>query len=673
MSKISKYGLINNDKIKASTNNLNSPGKHNINTPFSITISKRDNYYNVEYLEINQFKEYRDAMLKKIDAEQINNSFLEIRQLINSLKDVVMDTKTKEPNFKTSVFHPNSKSVSPSLPKTQPNESDYYEGNSSLLRSKGSPLSISKTKGKGRKDQISKLLTNLHIYINNNLSEINDIKNSIKPNNIEKNFGFPSAPRLDLIESQASKQEERSKNNMNIEDPLLLNEKKIHKIEVEKLLSKIKLINEKQKKVSEKIETMNKEEKTLHQNINKAMSIVRTKISGFIHEDVWGSEPDKKKFFTNLIYESYVVLILKTSLIFYKSLSDEKDALIIDSSSIVDVIYYKKELPLDLNSSDVSDFEQDFSHNEDNFNGFQIKFSNKNYLFLRINSILDMLKLDNFFFLSNLFKTNPNLEIFFKFSRTCYANSMNIIHDMYERNFSPSIKKGNASPSMTDLDISNISNYPTEKRSSINRHETGTEKQLLKKKSIFHQNNENLNKKIKTKTIAENNIFGAREKSQQKMNDMTKSNPSFKESEFVNNNILRKNSLLEKKDPQSKLLKAVKALKNGYMFLKYGKYGDSHERLLFLSEKNLLEWRDINKKKSNGFIEISQISEVKDDLDPKSVKKPINIMNSAENNVFSITSKSKHLTLTFESGTEKIKKEFIESLKLVISSDLTGT
>lgn len=662
MNKNSKFALQASDKSKNTNYNLPSPLKNHVNSAISIAVPKRDYYYNREYLEINQFKVYRDLMLRKIDAEQINNSFSEIRQLISSFKEAVFEPK--ESNYQYNGFNKNTKITSPSVLNSSPYDSDQT---SSLI--KGSPVSVSRLKGKkARKDQVSKLLTNLHIYINNNLTEINELKSSIKTSKIEQNFSNSNMPRIDLFDSQIQKssvgQEEQTASTLQIEDPILLTEKKVHKIEVEKLLSKIKTINEREKKIMEKMEILKHDEKTIQNNINMAVSMIKTRISGFVHEDVWNSESDKRKFFMSLMYESYVLLITKSCLYFFKSLNDEKESLLIDSSSISDVCYYKKEAPIDLNSSEASDNEQDFSSEEESFNGFQIKFNTKNYLFLKIHSFLDMLKLDNYFFLTNIMKTNQNIDFFFKFSRTCYANSMNIIHDAFEKNYSPSIKRGNASPSMTDLDISNISNNQNEKRLSLtNKHDS--EKLLMKKKSIFHQTNENLNKKFKTTTVVESIPFDQREKSRPVLFESKTKLSSFRDND-IHSQFTKRNSFIEKKDPYCKYLKAMKSLKNGFLFLKYGKYGDPYERLVYLSEKNALEWRDINKKKSNGCLDIKLISEINENLNIKQFKKGNIGVDNIENNIFCIVAKNQKLI--FEGGSAKLKRDFIDSLKLIMNS-----
>lgn len=47
------------------------------------------------------------------------------------------------------------------------------------------------------------------------------------------------------------------------------------------------------------------------------------------------------------------------------------------------------------------------------------------------------------------------------------------------------------------------------------------------------------------------------------------------------------------------------------MFLKYGKFGDPHERIIYLSScETKLEYRPLNKK-IGEFIELSQIKNIK--------------------------------------------------------------
>lgn len=63
-------------------------------------------------------------------------------------------------------------------------------------------------------------------------------------------------------------------------------------------------------------------------------------------------------------------------------------------------------------------------------------------------------------------------------------------------------------------------------------------------------------------------------------------------------------------DLYDNFLKAEKVMLNGFLFLKYGKYGDPHERFIYLSNcKTKLEWRAINKKVGE-FVEIEHIKEI---------------------------------------------------------------
>jgi len=658
MNKSLKNSFQTNDRNFKTTSNIQT-GWHNNSNILSIPILKKDE--TGEYLEINQFRVYRDCMLKKIDALQINNSFFEIRQLISSLKDVVV-----EPNASTNF--PYNKTNSPTLitsPYSKFHDSQIInEESSSFTKSKGSPLSVSKSKAKKtHKDQVSKLLTNLHIYINNNLSEINELKSTIKASSLERNISSSAMPKIELFDTQDSKQE--PSNEVQMEDPVLVAQKKVHKVEVEKLLTKIKTFSEKESKFQEKIEELKKMEETTLKNLDKGFMVVNTKISGLINEEAWSAETDKKKFFSNFIYENYLVLITRNSLFFFKSLSDIHENMVIESSSIVDVSYFIKEVPVDLNSSFFSDNEGNLNDqlaNEENFNGFQMKLTTKNLLFLRINNIADMLKLDTYFFLANVTKNYPNIELFFKFSKNLTSV---LSHNNNNENLSPSIKKGNASPSMTDLDLSNLSNMQLEKRASISNRPENDNKTFVKKKSIFNKTQQQIeifNKKFKT-TMVESSILDQNQTNSQSKKQLL---PEFSQSNIVSkgesSKFLKKHSINDKKDFEYKFSRAVKILRNGFIFMKYGKYGEPHERLVFFNvEKNALEWRDVNKKKSNGILEITHIIEIKED-ELKNIKKTQNT--HTENLSFCVV--GKHVMLNLESGCEKAKKEFIASLKIVM-------
>ena len=663
MKQNSKYSITAHDKPFKTSSIIQSPLRSTHPNLIISTQLKKNETSN--YHEYNQFREYRDLMIRKITPKQINQSFLEIRQLISSLKDVAVEQNDHN-NLKSQFFKPTSPSINNSSPYYRENDSEIsYVNNTSIIKSRGSPLSVGKKGKKAHKDQVSKLLTNLHIYLNNNLSEINDLKSTIKTTHNEKPLlSGNTVPKIEFFDAQGSKlnakEDGGSNDHPHYEDPVMLAEKKVHRIEVEKLLSKIKECNDKENKSLEMIETLKRHKTLALENVEQGFLIIETMISGYVNEEVWTVETDKKKFFSSLIYEHYFMIVNRNVLLLYKKLSDEKESMSIECNSINEVFYFMKETPVDLNLSGLSENdEENFSKDEQSFTGFQIKLTSKNFLFLKINNMLDMIKLDNLFFLINLAKNNPSVELFFKYSKNFNMNSMNIIHDINERGHH-SIKRGNASPSMTDLDLSNVSNNFPEKRSSF-FNKTDSEKILVKKKSVFLKNqHESLNKRAKTATLVENPII------EQSVNLTKNKPPELSQSNILNNEagsskILRnRGSFIEKKDPESRYLKAVKTLRNGFCFLKYGKYGEPHERLVSVNnETNKLEWRDINKKKSNGNIEIANIVDIKEG-DTKGMKKSP----GGEDNFFSIV--GKNLVLNLESGTEKAKKEFIYSLRLMM-------
>ena len=670
MNKNLKNSYQTNDRNQKTWSNIHG-GKVNTSNAITIPIGMRETG---EYLEINQFRIYRDSMIRKIDAAQINNSFLEIRQLISSLKEVTIDP------VNTSSY-PYNKTNSPSIinsPYSKFHDAQIANNNNeesgSLIKSKReSPgLSVSKTKGgkKTHKDQVSKLLTNLHIYINNNLSEINELKSIIKASSTERNISSSNMPKIELFDGQESKynsHKEEPSNELQMEDPVLVAQKKVHKVEVEKLLTRIKNFTEKENKMIEKIEELKRIEESTLRNLEKGYIIINTKISGLINDEAWSAEPEKKKFFSNFIYESYVMLATKTSLVLFKSLADQRESMVIELSSILDVSYFIKEIPIDLNSSFFSDEEgnlKDQFNSEANFNGFQLKLNSKNMLFMRINSISDMIKLDSYFFISNVSRNNSGIELFFKFSKNMASVCL---HGNAIENLSPSIKKGTASPSMTDLDLSNLSNLQSDKRTSIAA-QPFNEKNFVKKKSIFNktqQQIEQFSKKLKTATIVESTELDLQNPNNNSLSK--KQLPEFSQSNIVSkgdsSKFIKKHSLSDKKDSEYRFMKAVKILRNGFIFLKYGKYGDPHERLVYLNEvTNALEWRDINKKKSNGNLEIATITEIKED-ETKNDKKT-QAANNNENLGFSII--GKNVSLILESGCEKSKREFIANLKIIM-------
>ena len=183
----------------------------------------------------------------------------------------------------------------------------------------------------------------------------------------------------------------------------------------------------------------------------------------------------------------------------------------------------------------------------------------------------------------------------------------------------------------------------------------------MKKKSIFNktqQQIEQFSKKLKTATIVESTELDLQNPNNNSLSK--KQLPEFSQSNIVSkgdsSKFIKKHSLSDKKDSEYRFMKAVKILRNGFIFLKYGKYGDPHERLVYLNEvTNALEWRDINKKKSNGNLEIATITEIKED-ETKNDKKT-QAANNNENLGFSII--GKNVSLIWKVGAKKVRENLL--------------
>ena len=110
-------------------------------------------------------------------------------------------------------------------------------------------------------------------------------------------------------------------------------------------------------------------------------------------------------------------------------------------------------------------------------------------------------------------------------------------------------------------------------------------------------------------------------------------------------------------------LKAITILKNGFVFLKYGKYGEPHERFLLLSNcEKKLEWKAINKKTTN-FLEIDEIKDVKEGRNSAIFSK--HKAKSAEQVSLSLTIYYSNKTLDLEANSKENKNKFIWSLNIL--------
>ncbi len=135
------------------------------------------------------------------------------------------------------------------------------------------------------------------------------------------------------------------------------------------------------------------------------------------------------------------------------------------------------------------------------------------------------------------------------------------------------------------------------------------------------------------------------------------------------NNSFEKDALNRKKsiaaEEEQRIPRAIKILKNGFLFLKYGKYGNPHERLVYLSDdEKTLEWKDANQKKSTGSIALDSISNIVEGRAQGHFHRfKVKDMNQDKLS-FSIISSRR--TLDLEASIKENKIKFLESLNILI-------
>jgi len=118
-------------------------------------------------------------------------------------------------------------------------------------------------------------------------------------------------------------------------------------------------------------------------------------------------------------------------------------------------------------------------------------------------------------------------------------------------------------------------------------------------------------------------------------------------------------------------LKALNIMKNGFLFLKYGKYGDPHERLLLLSNcEKKIEWKAINKKTAS-YLEIEEIKDIKEGRNSSIFSKY-----KAKTEEQAILSFSifygNNKTLDLEANNKENKNKFIGSLTVLMKREKKG-
>ena len=131
---------------------------------------------------------------------------------------------------------------------------------------------------------------------------------------------------------------------------------------------------------------------------------------------------------------------------------------------------------------------------------------------------------------------------------------------------------------------------------------------------------------------------------------------------FEKDALNRKKSIAEE---EQKFPRAVKVLKNGFLFLKYGKYGHPHERLVYLSDdEKMIEWKDANQKKCTGSIPLDSIQDIAEGRSQGHFHRfKVKDMNQDKLS-FSIISSRR--TLDLEASIKENKLRFIESLRILI-------
>lgn len=134
---------------------------------------------------------------------------------------------------------------------------------------------------------------------------------------------------------------------------------------------------------------------------------------------------------------------------------------------------------------------------------------------------------------------------------------------------------------------------------------------------------------------------------------------------FSQTSIRCKENKANEKDKITSHVKAVNTLKNGFMFLKYGKYGQPHEKLVYLSRnEQRLEWKDINKK-SADCIDICQISDILEGRQNGNFKR---FKTKDDQEILSFSIISPQRNLDFEADSLESKLKFLSSIKILINS-----
>ena len=448
-------------------------------------------------------------------------------------------------------------------------------------------------------------------------------------------------------------------------------EKKFQQNQVKKLMNKISALSNSSHEFNEKINNIQKNYASVLDKVNDCLNIGKAFITKKITINL--AEIENRDFCP--ILKENIIVVKDDRIFFYKNFNSEKAELALNNEENIKTIekiekktddYYEVFFQIDL-------------INEEKVN---IREDKEEFILIFVKDHFDFLKWDIVF---NTLNDKRNQRV--KKGNTIISLDIPMKNQMKKISIAQVLE---GAGNIVDLIIEK-DEKKKERKSLINK----KEEEEIKINSIEAENNNNIINNNNNNNII-NNIDNDNDNNNKNINTSKKTNNKKKPHKKTNSsNSIERNFQEEQLDvveeqknfpklnqrmnetaysfdskqiktnPIKYLPKAIKLLKNGFLFLKYGKYGKPHERLIGLNEKmDRIYWKKIEEKKINKFILINNINDIKDGRKTHNFKKFKTKNLDQEICSFSVCSQNRNLDL--ESKSFENKRKFIKCLDLFV-------
>ena len=575
-------------------------------------------------------------------------------------------------------------------------------------------------------ENLKKILGNLELYLSSNLKEIKDFRDAMSKQDkmhlrqsINK-FPDESYENTPLANNATNERAQFLKRIANMPDSnvnVFLNdldllteeigliENKANQLEINKLINKIKGLSTKEEKHLQEISASEEKIAKINDFGLKVCMFLRVELSAvFNDEEINRNVTD---YLLKFEYQDAILTILEDVIHFWKGFKDEEAFFQFEYASISDIIQIfnnKFNTNIFLSEEKKDDKKKSsLEFNNNQFSGFQIKFWSEGILkaiYLKCPTFEVFQKLDHILFIYNLRRNmkqneflykNPKYPMFFgghedfvSFSQTSMQkiqSNANINSDcQIGEGISPSKRKDKKS--ILTFDNNNLTNSIKKKKVThfqLNDMRSNPSIMLESTHSQMKLNSQTAEELRKLEESKRNLTFdpeadyhtyleSTEKERKDSVMEMHDSRQKLLELEMAEQEILaRKEKIFN--DPKYQFAKARKNLTSGYVFMKYGKMGEPHERFIVMPKdpenKNLLECRPFNTKTSKKVFEIEKLQTVQFEKGGGNFQRFSKISGDGSLRFSLIFPGNKRLDL--ESSSEVIKKNFLDSLEIFLN------